>query len=197
MSNEYLTPATWGDGVTPPGFLLRGTSGSLSPLMPPLTNAFEPELNDGIIKRAKYTGKIHKSLPGTFYDCSLKWVLTADSPVYAIDGLSILADVNYLDVIYFILNIDAKMDTEGGCQLLFTPHAPDERASAEARDFKPGSGGFAWPFVNFRLTDRGGIIRSLNQKTVAKKINLKITTDGYILRIPLNTKSAPKTIYEL
>jgi len=193
----YLTPKTWGDGVTNPQFLITGPGGTLDVLMPPLLEAFEPELNEGIIKTAKYTGRIAKVLRGNTWDARLHWILTADRPVLRGNGMEVLPDLNYLDVIYYLLNVDAKMDTVSGCSIYFSPHGQDMRAPAEARDFRGHSGIAGWPMVKIRLTNRADILRALAQKTVAKDVTLEIRTDGYIERIPINTAKPPKVIYEL
>jgi hypothetical protein len=197
MANEYLTSPTWGDGVTPPSFNIVGPGATVLCLMPGLVNAFEPELNEGLIKRAKYTGVVAKVLDGNLYDCTLKWILTADEPVLTADGLTVIPDINYLDIIYFILNVDAMMDKTPGCQLQFAPHGPDMRGPVESRDLRPGPGIVGWPYVNFRLTDRKGLLKSLAQKTVAKEVTMEITTDGFISRIPINTQRAPRTAFEV
>jgi len=198
--NAYIKPNTWGDAVTPPAFILIGQGGvRVECLMPSLLTAFKFELNEGIVKRAKYTGEVHKSIPGTFYDAKLEWILRANDPVRTADGggLMPLELINYLDVINFIINIDASRDRFPECRMLFAPHGYDERAISAHRPFRGGPGIAGWPFVNFRLSRRTGIFEPLEGKTVVQKVTLEITTDGYVERIPINTSMPPKPIYEI
>lgn len=149
--------------------------------MPPLVNAFEPELNEGIIKKGKYDGIIHKVLEGNTYTADLEWVLLGTDKVIGLFGRSI-SGINYLDVLAEILEVDRIFDTTPGCYLLFSPHAEDPRASPAFANARGSQ------FVNFRIVNRAEALKSLEQKIVAKHVKIKIETDGYIARLPINMR---------
>ena len=181
MSERWLKPISWSEGVTPPLISIVHPDIMIDVVMPSPIKEFLPVFIGGKIKRAKYTGKIHKAYPFESFSGELTFVLRADQNPRNSFGDRHL-DLNEIDIVELIHKtdklIDVVADIEQPKKDDFFHHGIRAEYYPEDMADKP-----AYTY-NFRLESPPKL---KNIGVSAWEVTFEIAINGLITEYPYNT----------
>lgn len=189
---RWIRPLSWPDGVTPPGFKIShpDLSGAFV-IGSPINEVPLDFLGEAAQKRAKYTGRVHKSYPYESADFELMFVLRADKPARTFAG-DPYTGISQIDVIELLHKADVMADDFDTPIIYFIAHV-EPHGDVVAGSRYEGFGDhedFRWPV---RLAEPP---KRKNIGIAAYEYSIKLTIDGKFdetYPYPYTMKEAPNS----
>lgn len=181
--SQWFQPQSWGEGVTPPFISIGNPDQSLMAVMPIPVKEFMPEFTGTTLKRAKYTGLIHKPYNYESFEGDLIFEVRADRQILSPYSIP-YEGVNELNIFELIHKTDMLIDKMSEAYLEITFHGSSR---TELYDEPYADHPHHW--YNFRLAEPP---KYKNIGIAAYRVTLRIAIDGKASPYPINKISAPR-----